>query len=108
VAIIRAGNLMAVHDVAELLARRKRKVMLRWRGAAPDPMTLPGLSDVVVDGSRIIGTLSGDIAGFVRSIGSPNLEDLIIEPASLEEAFLEYYADGDGTDAAAEPEAAAR
>jgi hypothetical protein len=81
--------------------------MLRWRGAAPDPTTLPGLSDVVVDGSRIIGTLSGDIAGFVRSIGSPNLEDLIIEPASLEEAFLEYYADGDGTDAAAEPEAVA-
>ena len=37
VAIIRAGHLMAVHDVTELLARRKRRVMLRWRGAAPDP-----------------------------------------------------------------------
>jgi ABC-2 type transport system ATP-binding protein len=107
VAIIRAGNLMAVHDVAELLQRRKRKVLLRWRGAAPDPATLPGLSDVVLDGSRITGTLSGEIAGFVRSIASPNLEDLLIEPASLEEAFLEYYADGDGTDAGAEQEAVA-
>ena len=105
VAIIRAGNLMAVHDVAELLARRKRKVLLRWRGAAPDPDTLPGLSDVVLDGSRITGTLSGEIAGFVRSIASPNLEDLLIEPASLEEAFLEYYADGEGTDATADQEA---
>ena len=47
---------------------------------------------MVVDGSRITGTLSGEIAGFVRSIASPNLEDLTIEPASLEEAFLEYYA----------------
>jgi ABC-2 type transport system ATP-binding protein len=108
VAIIRAGHLMAVHDVTELLARRKRRVMLRWRGAAPDPATLPGLADVEVDGSRITGTLSGEIAGFVRSIASPNLEDLTIEPASLEEAFLEYYADDEETAAAEEPEAAAR
>ena len=28
----------------------------------------------------------------MRAIASPNLEDLTIEPASLEEAFLEYYA----------------
>ncbi|MBA3587189.1 MAG: hypothetical protein H0W41_06080, partial [Chloroflexi bacterium] len=45
-----------------------------------------------VEGNRIIGTLSGEVAGFVRAIASPNLEDLTIEPASLEEAFLEYYA----------------
>ena len=95
VAIIRAGRLMAVHDVGELLARRRRRVTLRWVGAAPDPTTIPGLSDVQVEGSRIIGTLSGEVAGFVRSIASPNLDDLTIEPASLEEAFLEYYATGD-------------
>jgi ABC-2 type transport system ATP-binding protein len=105
VAIIRAGHLMAIHDVAALLERRKRRVMLRWRGAAPDPATLPGLADVEVDGSRITGTLSGEIAGFVRSIASPNLEDLTIEPASLEEAFLEYYADDEETEAVNEPEA---
>jgi len=95
VAIVRAGHLMAVHDVDELLARRRRKVMLRWRGAAPDPSTLPGLEDVRVDGDRIVGTLSGEVSGFVRAIASPSLEDLTIEPASLEEAFLEYYASDD-------------
>jgi len=105
VGIIRAGDLMAVHDVDELLQRRKRRVMVRWRGAAPDPETLPGLTDVVVDGSRITGTLSGEIAGFVRSIASPNLEDLTIEPASLEEAFLEYYADAGEDEAVEAPEA---
>jgi ABC-2 type transport system ATP-binding protein len=83
VAIIRAGRLMAVHDVAEL----------------------PGLTDVQVDGSRVIGTLSGEVASFVRSIASPNLDDLTIEPASLEEAFLEYYASDDGEPAVpGEPE----
>jgi ABC-2 type transport system ATP-binding protein len=105
VAIIRAGRLMALHAVADLLERRRRRVMLRWRGAAPDPSTLPGLEQVQVDGSRIIGSLTGDIAGFVRSIASPNLEDLTIEPASLEEAFLEYYAtDADESEATESPE----
>jgi ABC-2 type transport system ATP-binding protein len=92
VAIIRAGQLMAIHDVNELLARRRRRVTIRWRGAAPDLSALPGLDDVEVDGNRVIGTLSGEVAGFVRAIASPNLDDLTIEPASLEEAFLEYYA----------------
>jgi ABC-2 type transport system ATP-binding protein len=92
VAIIRAGRLMAIHDVNELLARRRRRVTIRWRGAAPDLTALPGLEDVEVDGNRVIGTLSGEVAGFVRAIASPNLDDLTIEPASLEEAFLEYYA----------------
>ena len=103
VAIIRAGHLMAIHDVTELLARRRRRVMIRWRGGAPDPASLPGLEDVQVHGNRVHGTLTGAVAEFVRAIASPSLEDLTIEPASLEEVFLEYYADPD-----ASPEAAAR
>jgi ABC-2 type transport system ATP-binding protein len=93
VAIIRAGRLMAIHDVMELLAHRRRRVTLRWRGAAPDPASLPGLEEAQVDGARIIGMLSGEVAPFVRAIASPSLDDLTIEPASLEEAFLEYYAE---------------
>jgi ABC-2 type transport system ATP-binding protein len=95
VGIIRQGRLMAIHDVRELLSRRRRRVSIRWRGAAPDPTTLPGLGNVVVDGDRLFGTLDGDVSEFVRAVASPSLEDLTIEPASLEEAFLEYYA-GDG------------
>lgn len=92
VAIIRAGHLMALQHVDELLARRKRKVSLRWRGSAPDLSQVPGLADVVSSGDRVEATLLGEVAGFVRAIASPNLEDLTIEPARLEEAFLEYYA----------------
>jgi len=93
VAIIRRGRLMALHGVEELLARRKRRVQVRWRGVAPDLSEVPGLSDLVVDDDRVTGTLLGDVAPFVRAVASPSLADLIIEPARLEEAFLEYYAD---------------
>jgi ABC-2 type transport system ATP-binding protein len=92
VAIIRAGRLMAVHRVDELLARRRRRVDLRWRGTAPDLSSVPGLSDLLVNGDRITATLDGDVAPFVRAVASPSLEDLTIEPTTLEEAFLEYYA----------------
>jgi ABC-2 type transport system ATP-binding protein len=91
VAIIRAGHLMALQNVDDLLKRRKKKVELRWRGAAPDLDGIPGLADIEVQGDRMRATLLGDVSGFVRAIASPSLEDLTIEPARLEEAFLEYY-----------------
>jgi len=92
VAIIRAGHLMALQRVDELLARRQRRVTLRWRGGAPDLSGIPGLGSVTTTGDRMTATLSGDVAPFVRAVASPALEDLLIEPARLEEAFLEYYA----------------
>ncbi len=95
VAIIRSGHLMALQSVDDLLARRKRKIQLRWRGVAPDLASVPGLADVQVDGNRMSATLLGDVSTFVRAIASPSLEDLTIEPARLEEAFLEYYAGDD-------------
>jgi len=103
VAIIRTGRLMALHNVDELLARRKRRVQLRWRGSAPDLAGPPGLADVVIDGDRISATLQGAVAPFVRAIASPNLEDLTIEPARLEEVFLEYYADDRAPESAERP-----
>ena len=93
VAIIRAGRLMTLQTVDELLARRRRRVELRWRGSAPDLAGIPGLGDVVVLGDRVTATLLGNVGPFVRAIASPSLEDLTIEPASLEEAFLDYYTD---------------
>jgi ABC-2 type transport system ATP-binding protein len=98
VAIIRSGHLMALQNVEELLARRKKKVELRWRGAAPDLAGIPGLADVQVNGDRMRATLLGDVSGFVRAIASPSLEDLTIEPARLEEAFLEFYAGDDASE----------
>ncbi|HEX5579520.1 MAG TPA: hypothetical protein VFY43_07645, partial [Candidatus Limnocylindria bacterium] len=85
--------LMALQHVDELLARRKRTINLRWREGLPDLTSVPGLADITVDGDRLSATLLGEVAPFVRAVASPMLVDLTIEPARLEEAFLEYYAE---------------
>ena len=76
VAIIRAGNLMALQHVDELLARRKRTIHLRWREGVPDLSGVPGIADIEVDGDRLRATLLGGGAlrpgGRVADAGRPD------------------------------------
>jgi ABC-2 type transport system ATP-binding protein len=91
VAIIRSGRLVALEDVAALLAHRKRHVELRVRGVLPDLAGIPGVSGVIIRDGLIVFSLEGDIGPFVRALGGTDVADLTIEPARLEEAFLEFY-----------------
>ncbi len=105
VAIVRAGRLMTVADVATLLARRQRRVEARVRGAMPDLRGVPGVHDVRVDGAMLSARLDGEVGPFLDAIHASDVVDLAIVPASLEEAFLEYYApDGGGTDGDGRPD----
>jgi ABC-2 type transport system ATP-binding protein len=96
VAIVRRGELVAVEDVDALLARRKRNVEMRLSGSAPALEGVPGVSNVVVasDG-RITCQLEGDMRPFLAAIAGSPITDLTIEPAHLEEAFLELYHDAE-------------
>jgi ABC-2 type transport system ATP-binding protein len=95
VAIVRHGRLVALEDVASLLARRKRQVELRFEGDPPMLEYVPGVSDVHVANDRLSCMLEGDVAPFLAAIAFARIHDLTIEPARLEDAFLEYYADDD-------------
>jgi ABC-2 type transport system ATP-binding protein len=92
VAIVRRGQLVAVEDVEALLARRKRNVELRLDGPPPTLDGVPGVSNLVVaaDG-RVTCQLEGDMRPFLAAIAGSPITDLTIEPAHLEEAFLELY-----------------
>jgi ABC-2 type transport system ATP-binding protein len=92
VAIVRRGQLVAVEDVEALLARRKRNVEMRLDGPPPTLDGVPGVSNVVVaaDG-RVTCQLEGDMRPFLAAIAGSPITDLTIEPAHLEEAFLELY-----------------
>jgi ABC-2 type transport system ATP-binding protein len=93
VAIVRHGRLVALEDVGSLLAKRKRNVELRFEGDAPVLDGLGGVTEVRVVGDRLTCLLEGDVEPFLRAIANSHVRDLTIEPARLEDAFLEYYAD---------------
>jgi len=102
VAIIRQGRLVALEDVAGLLARRKRNVEIRLAGPAPDLSRVPGVSGLRMTDGLVTLNLEGDVGPFIRAIAGAPITDLTIEAAHLEEAFLEFYADEEpGTPAAA-------
>jgi ABC-2 type transport system ATP-binding protein len=93
VAIVRHGELVALEDVGSLLARRKRHVEMRFEGDAPMLDFVPGVSELHVTDDRLTCLLEGDVAPFLAAIAFAKIHDLTIEPARLEDAFLEYYAD---------------
>jgi ABC-2 type transport system ATP-binding protein len=93
VAIVRKGRLVALEDVGSLLERRKRHVELRFEGDPPPLERLPGVSELRVTGDRLTCRLEGDVEPFLRALAGTRVRDLTIEPARLEDAFLEYYAD---------------
>ncbi len=92
VAIVRQGRLVALEDIPALLARRKRNVEMRLEGPPPQLVGVPGVSDVRVGDGRLSCRLEGDAAPFLAAIVGATIHDLTIEPARLEEAFLEFYA----------------
>jgi ABC-2 type transport system ATP-binding protein len=93
VAIVRHGRLVALEDVGSLLERRKRNVELRFDGDPPRLDQLLGVSDLRVVADRLTCRLEGDVGPFLQAIAATRVRDLTIEPARLEDAFLEYYAD---------------
>jgi ABC-2 type transport system ATP-binding protein len=92
VAIVRQGRLVALEDIPALLARRKRNVEMRLEGPPPQLVGVQGVSDVRVGDGRLSCRLEGDAAPFLAAIVGATIHDLTIEPARLEEAFLEFYA----------------
>jgi ABC-2 type transport system ATP-binding protein len=91
VAIIRLGRLVALEEVPALLARRKRNVELRLGGPPPQLDGVAGVSEIEVGEGWLTCRLEGDVGPFLAAIGGSVIHDLTIEPARLEEAFLEFY-----------------
>ena len=106
VAIIRRGEIVALSDVRELLQRRRRRVEMRVEGTPPRLAGVAGVSDLVIRERRLSCLLEGDVGPFLAARRNAAVTDLTIEPARLEEAFLEFYAEEEpGQPAAAEPPA---
>ena len=97
VAIVRQGELVALTDIAALLDRRRRRVELRLSGPAPALEGIPGISDVRLHEGVLTCQLEGDPGPLIAALQGTGIRDLLIEPARLEEAFMEYYAEEEGS-----------
>ena len=91
VAIVRRGQLVAVEEIAALLARRMRKVDMRLAGTPPRLEDVPGVLNIMIADGRLTCQVEGDIRPFLAAIVDAPIVDLTIEPAHLEDAFLELY-----------------
>ncbi|MEX1296076.1 MAG: ABC transporter ATP-binding protein [Candidatus Limnocylindrales bacterium] len=92
VAIVRKGALVALTDIGELLDRRRRRVEMRLDGAAPALDGVEGVTEVHVRDDVLTCQLEGEPGPLLTALQGAPIRDLLIEPARLEEAFMEYYA----------------
>ena len=93
VAIIRGGRLVALEEVQSLLTRARRQVTLRVAGASPSLTEVAGVSHVEQRGEVLTCRLEGDPRPFLAAIQQCVVLDLTIEPARLEDTFVDFYGD---------------
>jgi len=91
VAIIRRGSLVTVEHISTLVARRQRHIEARFDGAPPDLTTVPGITSLTVDRDTATFRFAGDVRPLLQHLATLPVRDLLIEPASLEDVFLELY-----------------
>ena len=93
VAVLRAGRIVAQGTVDELRGRARQRVEVWFADEddATERLAIPGLEDVVLEGRRLAGTLSGPIDPVIEALGRHHLASLVVEEPNLEDAFLDLY-----------------
>lgn len=95
VAIIREGSMVAEESVATLLSKAIRTVHVTYDEPMPEdfPEGLKGAISVEQVSDRLLRLkVARDIDGVLRELLEYPVADITIEHATLEEVFLQYYA----------------
>jgi ABC-2 type transport system ATP-binding protein len=97
VAIIRAGRIVAVEDVARLKSRSVHVVEVTFAEAPPPHAfsSLPGVRELRRDGNMVHLQAREGIDPLIKALARYSVLDLRTEQPSLEDIFLAYYT-GDG------------
>ncbi len=93
VAIVRAGELVELARVSELIHKKTRVMQVGFMHAVtPEQLNLDGVSVEHLDGQHATLAVKGkNIDALIKRLAELGVEDLTFEAASLEEAFLDYY-----------------
>jgi ABC-2 type transport system ATP-binding protein len=92
VAILRAGEILAVESIHDLRSRMLRQVELRFRGAVPATLgAIPGVTRARVSGSDAVLWVQGEVNPILREAACWDLEQFVFPEPQLEDIFLSYY-----------------
>ena len=96
VGILRDGELKAVESVEKITNVEFHWIDVTFRDAVPAGLqqaleSMPSITDVSTNGSRVRMRMIGDFDPLLRAIGSGYVEMLHVEEPSLEEIFLAFY-----------------
>ena len=94
VAVLRAGQIVAVGAVDELQGRARQRVEVWFTGDLPaaELAGVPDLTAQMADGRRFTAVLSGPIQPLLEVLGRHPVQSLVVEEPDLEETFLGLYA----------------
>jgi ABC-2 type transport system ATP-binding protein len=94
VAILRAGQIVAMETVEKLRAAMVRRLRVRFRSTVPpDLEKTPGVVRATLHRNEAELFLRGDINAVIRRLASAELEDIVFPEPELEDIFLSYYRD---------------
>jgi ABC-2 type transport system ATP-binding protein len=96
VGIVRAGRLIAVERIADLLGKAKRRVNLELAEPAglEELEALPGVSELKVEGRYASFLIGGDLDQAIKALAGHHVTDIEIAHPTLEQVFLSYYEEG--------------
>jgi ABC-2 type transport system ATP-binding protein len=93
VVLVRSGRLLGVAAVEELRRKASRTVKVTFDHAPGEPPAF--VSGAHVDGHVLTGRIPAARPDLIRGLlDEPGVLDLVVEPASLEDVFLDLYTGG--------------
>ncbi len=99
VAIVRRGRLVALDSLERLRAIALRKLEIEFAGAGPAPdeiRALPGVKEVIAQGSHLVVTYEGSVDPLVKAIAGFEVRSIHSREDDLEQIFLAYYREHPG------------
>ena len=93
VAVLRAGELLAVEEVEVLRARILRRAQLRARAPLPETLArVPGVARAEIEGFDAVLWIQGDLNPVLRAVAQLDVERFVFAEPQLEDVFLSFFA----------------
>jgi ABC-2 type transport system ATP-binding protein len=91
VAIIKAGEIIAIQDIKTLQEDTYKKVTIKGENLNHGKFNIDGVSNLEEHDNEVSFFFKGDVNQIIKIVSTLTLRDLIVEEPTLEEIFMHYY-----------------